>query len=249
MAEEKVVPEEDPTMPEEKPEEKETPKTEVDELVAELEKLGITDSTQLQGMDRASKEAGNLANIVGDLRAEVADLKQVKTKPPQETEYLEPEGGDLRSIIRDELRGVQKETAEASTKARNIMLGQYKQIKGDPYYPQVKEIWNEKLKDPEFVFDLQSGETDPLREYDKVVREYLVGIAKRSVDTIKTLQGGGKPAAPHLETGARIPGAPELKDDDKRRGKVKETREKVDKGKILDLDEEIDLLDAVLGPE
>lgn len=247
MGEEKVTPEEDPTMPEEKPEEKETPKTEVDDLVTELEKLGITDSKQLQGMDRASKEAGNLANIVGDLRTEVADLKQVKTKPSQDTEYLEPEGGDLEQVLERILDRREKRNVEVSTKARNIMLGQYKTIKEDKFYPQVKEIWNEKLKDPEFVFDLQSGETDPLRAYDQLVREYLVGIAKRSVDTIKTLQGG-KLAAPHMETGARIPGAPEVKDDDKRKTKVKETKEKVDGGKILNLDEELDLLDTVLGP-
>ena len=247
MAEEKVVSEETPTMPEEKPTEADqTPKTEVDDLIAELEKVGITDPEKLQGTIRASKEAGNLANLVGELRAEVANLKQGKEKPVQDPEYFESESGDLRSMIRDELRGVQRENAEASAKAQKIMLSQYKEIKGDSYYSQVKDIWNEKLKDPEFVFDLQSGQTDPLREYDKVVREYLVGIAKRSVDTIKTLQGG-KPAAPHMETGARVPGAPEVKDDDKRRGKIKETKEKVDGGKLLNLDEELDLLDTVLG--
>jgi len=249
MAEEEIKAEETPTLPEETPKEEEKPKTEVDELLAELEKVGITDAAKLQGTIRASKEAGNLANLVGELRSEIAEIKQAKPKPStSDSDYLEPQDVDLRSLIREELMGVERQKSEMQAKAQKRMLEQYQEIKGDKFYPQVKEIWNEKLKDPEFVFEIQSGSTDPLREYDKMVREYLVGIAQRSAETIKTLQGG-KPIAPHVESGsARIPSAPDVKDENKK-PKTKAIREKAEKGYLPTEDDQLDAIGEMLAAE
>lgn len=248
MAEETKI-EETPTLKEETPKETDKPKTEAEELLAELEKVGIDDTTKLQGTVRASREAGNLANLVGELRAEINQLKQSRANvPTQQQDSFESETGagqDLGQMINSILDNRERTKAEQQGRAQKLMLDQYQEIKSDKFYPQVKDIWNEKLKDPEFVFEIQSGMVNPLREYDKVVREYLVGVTKRSADTIKTMQTG-KPLAPHLETGeARVPSVPGSTEDDKK-PKTKALREKVKTGHLPTEQEQLEAIGEML---
>ena len=247
MAEEKIKTEDTPTLPEEDPKVTETAKTEVNELLAELEKVGITDTEKLQGTIRASKEAGNLANLVGELRAELAEIKQRKPQPQTlDQDLYAGETQDLEQVLDKVLDKRERQKAQMQADSQKRMLAQYQEIKGDKFYGQVKDVWNEKLKDPEFVFDIQSGLTDPLREYDKIVREYLVGMAQRSAETIKTLQGGKPAPTPHVESSdARVPRAPDVKDEDKR-PKTKELREKAQKGYLPTEEEELDAIEEML---
>jgi len=78
----KDKPEETPTEIKEEPKKEEvktaeeTPATNVDALIVELEKAGISDVQQLEGKLMASSQAGNLANQLGTAREEIAELKK-----------------------------------------------------------------------------------------------------------------------------------------------------------------------------
>ena len=98
MAEETKI-EETPPVEEEPPKETEKPAAEVEELLAELEKVGITDTTKLQGTIRASREAGHLGNLVGELRAEIGEMKKAKERLPAQEQDVEPAGQDLEQLM------------------------------------------------------------------------------------------------------------------------------------------------------
>ena len=216
MAKKKVEPTETPTTPEETPEEivepTETPSTDIDGLIAELEKAGVSRPEELKNKFVAAKEAGNLANQLGQTRAELAEIKAlVAAQPkPQSRDYdyeSDNTGLDLKDMMKQVI---------------------------------VQPIWEEKLKDPNFLFQVQQGMANPVKEYNKVVRGYYKGIAKRSVDTIKTLQGKSGIQTPmHVEGGDRVQQLPpELSKGEER---LKELQKKANKG-TLSGDEEMEAL-------
>lgn len=269
MAEEIPVTKETPTLPEEeptgttevKPDVK--PANETELLIAELERAGVSTVSELDGKLTASREAGNLANQLGTARGEIAELKamianqQVQT-PASEKTYGQEET-DLDSLIgkavKKEIRADRDEQTTLNRQAQQSSLTMWNAIQNDPDYDLVKEVWEEKTKNPNFGFKVQQGLLNPYKEFTDTVREYYKGIAKRSVDTIKQLQGKGETPVPHIEEGGRvatnlISGTPSQPGEVE--ATLKEKRDKAEKGKLT-YEDELDIVGTLFkapkGPE
>jgi len=214
----------------------------VESLVKELEKAGVTTTQELQGKLTASKEAGQLANLLGDANKRIENLEQAAKMPPAEPEYDYSEGQpvDIESMLNNVLDKREAQTRQVQQQAMAIWQG----IQTDPDYGLVKDVWEAKIKDSNFNMAIQSGKKDVAKEYMETVREYYKGIAKQSLDTITTLQKGGVPTTPHVEGEAQLPGVPTPINTEQET--VTKAKEKVATGGRLSEDEEMAALDAIL---
>ena len=219
--------------------------TDIDSLVKELEKAGVTTAQELQGKLRASQEVGQMANLLGDAKKRIENLEQAASLPPAEPEYDYSEGTpiDIESIVEKKLTSVldarEAKTRQIQQQAMQIWQG----IQTDPDYGLVKEVWEAKIKDPNFNLDVQSGKKDVPKEYMETVREYYKGVSQRSLDTIKALQKGVVPAAPHVEGEAQLPGVtiPTTGSET-----ITKLTEKVNQGGKLTVDDELAGLDELM---
>ena len=140
--------------------------------------------------------------------------------------------------------GVCKHGTFTAPNARYVVY----QAPNDPDYDIVKEVWEAKQKDPNFQFKINTGQVDPVAEYNKTVINYMKTLLKQSHDTLKTIRGGPVDA-PHVETGARtsanmVSTTPATSDSKKL---VSDLKEKTDKGHIMSESEEMGLIDAIFG--
>jgi len=251
VKEEVVV--ESPTLEEGKPatevKAEETPVDDTSALLAELEKAGITKPDELTGKLEASYQAGNLANQLGEARQELAEIKAAMGQPkPTAEEYSGyEETADLEKILERTLDKREKVAARKQAEAQKVVLGMWNKIQNDSDYKLVKEVWEDKLKDPNFTFKIQQGLVNPIEEYNDVVRGYYKGIAKRSLDTIKKLQGGAVPATPHVEDSARLPGSEVPIGEEKSEAqKTVDRLKEITKTRTLTEEEELEAIDAAL---
>ncbi len=183
------------------------PKENVDDLIAELEKVGIENPQQLQNKLEASAQVGKAFQMLGDERKTVAELQakidKLMSQPQPTDETYYPEGKPVN--IQDEVRqGIRQELAEQQKKmkqAQDASIQAYNAITTDKNFHLVKDIWDEKVKNPAYVAQVQSGQVNPVLDYQQTVVDYFQIVAKRSLDTIKDMQGGVTPPVPHTETG------------------------------------------------
>ncbi|MDY6834981.1 MAG: hypothetical protein SVY53_09315 [Chloroflexota bacterium] len=228
-----------------------------DALIAELEKAGVTTAEQLGGKLEASRQAGQMAQLLGDARNEIAGLKTQLTEMRQGTlnqsidiDQLDDDGQnggvDLEKAITRVLRKEKERDRQQAVEARKKIMQSWGMIQNDKDYPLVKEVWERKISDPNFNLQVQSGQINPATEYMETVREFYKGIAKRSLDAIKTLKGGGVTPTPNVEGPASIPGqpAPQAKGG---KDVLDKTKERVDKGARLSEDEELAAITAALS--
>lgn len=241
-------------MADEKPgtvqEPKAEPKTtkDIDGLIAELEKAGVTKTEDLQGRLRASKEAGQLANLLGTVRNENQELKDMikslqNPKKENEFDYSGSQPVDIEDVVARSVEKVLTKKERAVQERQAKALEAWNVIQQDEDYSLVKEIWEERLKDPNFVFQIQRGNVDPGRLFNKTVREYYKGIAKQAGEVIRTLKTGTV-QPPHFEGEGAVekskPPMPEAQE------KIKNLREKVNKGYVPGDDELLSLLDKMM---
>ena len=224
---------------------KEEPKIDkdIDGLIAELEKAQVTKVEDLQGKLKASKEAGQLANILGQVRSENQELKELikslKTKKDDDVDYGQGQPVDIEELVSRSVEKVLTKKEKAQLENQQRFLETWNTIQSDENYHLVGEVWESKLKDPNFNYQLQSGQVDPVKAYNKIVVDYYKGMAKRSADLIKNLKTGTF-RAPHMETEGAVekskPPLPESKE------KIQKLQEKVNKGYIPNDDELISLM-------
>jgi len=230
------------------------PKENVNDLIAELEKVGIENPQQLQNKLEASAQVGKAFQMLGDERKTVAELqakvdKLMTQQQPTEDQYY-PEGRPVN--IQDEVRaGIRQEMAEmqkAQAKAHEASIQAYNTITTDKNFHLVKDVWDEKVKNPAYIAQVQSGQINPLLDYKETVVDYFGKVAQRSLETIKKLSGSEITPAPHLETGetqaqniVSTEGA-ELPESVK---KMQELRSKADKGYLPTEDDELALMDTI----
>ena len=229
------------------------PEVNVDELVAELEKAGVTNAQDLQNKFKASSESGRLAQLLGEERKHArelqARLEQMSNRPMQVPDDIYTEKPiDIESVVERSLEKALTAREIKAQKAQEVNMAAWNQIQTDEDYGLVKEVWESKLRDPNFVFKIQSGMVDPVREYTQTVRGFYKQMMRKSVDTIKQLKGGAPSVSPpHMETGERVP--QNIVSQDPSSGKRKtfdEFKKKaMDKG-VLTPDEELDLLEKLL---
>ena len=186
--------------------------TDVDGLMTELEKAGVTNTEELQGKLKASGEAGTAFRMLGDERKKSQELQEkldtIQTRPQQpQQDYMDyPEGQsvDIESAIEKGVNKVLNRRDEVAKQAQEKSMAAWTYIQNDEDYLLVKDIWEEKLKDPGYVYQIQSGMIDPVNEYTSTLRKYYKTLLKKSHETITTMQGG-KVDPPHVETGERVP--------------------------------------------
>lgn len=249
MAEEKKA-KETPTLEEEKPKEKvevADPAKDTEALLAELEKAGVSNTEQLQGKLIASSQAGNLANQLGTAREEIAELKSIMENQTQQRvrpeESYESEESDLTKImersVETALNRREKKQREDYAQVQQASNAMWNKIYNHPKYELIKPVWEKKFENPNFSMQIQQGLLNPMEEFHNTLNEYWEGIAQRSVNTIKTLQGKG-PKIPHIEGEGRIVQTPEELSQDEER--IQELQKKAEKASLTEEEE----LEAVI---
>ena len=251
MAEEKVQGQiEEPEVKEQTPAAGEV--KDVDAFMAELEKAGVSTPSQLQGklinaqgFDKVQSERDMLARELSGLRDEVTKLK---TRAPDtsayDNDYDNP--GSTINIEDVVVKAMRKERAaerEEQVRQQQAIMQDWARIQGDEDYHLVQEVWESKLKDPNFVFKINSGQLNPVEAYTSTVRGYYKNMLLKAKDTITGLKGGKPVQTPHLEEGGQY-SVPKQEVEEKT---VKDKlRAKAQKAQLSEQDE-LDLLDEAVG--
>jgi hypothetical protein len=253
MADEQKI--EAPVVKEETPEiiDPATPsEIDIDGLVSELEKAGVNSPQELQGKLQASRQVGHMQNLLGELRTEndrLSELVKAQPKPQvqdQNYEYTEGQPVDIALAIEQGVDRALGKREKAANDRQQALLKSMSDIQADEDYATMKPIWEEKLKDPDFVFKVNNGVVDPVRAYQETVRQYYKGMMKRAASTINTLKDGVKIDAPHVETQQTSTSQLPAKEPTEQEEKLNKLKEKASKG-VLTTNEEMDALDAVLA--
>ena len=241
-------------LPKEEPKPEAKTEVDVDGLMAELTKAGIENPQQLQGKLDAGSEVGRVAQLLGDerkrsrdLEAEIAQLQAAPVK--DEFDYSQENRPiDIEAVIEKKLGNVLDARDAKARKAQEKSYAAWNKIQTDEDYHLVKEVWEEKLKDPGFVMKIQNGSINPVDEYTSTLRKYYKTLLKQSHETITTMKGGDlKP--PHVETGERTPAnlvSEGDKDTSAERKFLDAMAVKVAKGYIPTEDEEILIAEATI---
>ena len=243
-----------PTMEEEV---KEAPKTEATEQMSEetqllesLKAASISSPEQLDGTIRNARktfdmqsERDQLSNQLAAMEKRVAATEK-QSVVPDDTDYHPV---DLDSAITSGVNRALDARDKVAADRQQQMMGAWNTIAQDEDFKLIEDVWNEKLKDPGFVYGVQSGQINPVQEYHQTLRKFYKGIAAKSLKTIETLQKGVAPTV-HVESGdARathdMPSDEELSAQEKT---IKETTERADSGQLLSEDDEMALIEASL---
>ncbi len=253
MVEEKKV---EPLATEEPAAAEAAPKTNVDDLIAELEKAGVSEPQQLQGKLEAGAQAGKLAQLLGDERKRVTDLQakldKVQVQPKEQDWDAYPEGKpiDIEAAIERSIDKTFEKREKVAKQVQEASIAAYNYIKSDQNFHLVKDVWDKKVKDPAYIYQVQTGQVDPVRDYSNTVVQYFQNVAQRSLETIKELSGGEAQPVPHVESGeTRLPAniVSESAGESANRKFLTEIRAKIEKGYIPTYEEEGLIAEAVLN--
>lgn len=226
-------------------------KVDVDALVSMLESANISTPAELENKLVASREAGQLAYQLGEMRKEVDRLKNKPAPKAPDNDF--DSFGDKPIDIETALEGavekvLSKREQKAAEQQRQNMLT-WTKIQSHPYWEKVKDIFQQRMQAPEMMTKLSGGQTDTLTEFYNTVIDFQGGVIKKAAGTVKAWKGENKqPATPELESGeARVSvNTPEAKAEKDK--KIEGFKVKVDKGALLTDIEEMEALDAILGP-
>jgi hypothetical protein len=250
MAEE--LKKESPTLEEGKPAQKEAKNDEeIQALLSTLEKVGVRTPQHLEGIAANAREFGNVSNLLGQERQHRMELEkrlsELETKPKQRDSFdysaAETSPVDLEAVI---AKAVRRENEVRDAKILEVQKRQFQAwtaIQSDADYNHVKPVWEEKLKDPNFVYQINMGSVDPVREYQETVRDFYKGLAMQAKTVIEQYKGKTV-NPPHMETGERSSGnlvsegqgeQPEVLK------KFNQLKQKAAKGGTLSSEEELEL--------
>ena len=241
----------------EEPKQEEKPAIDVDSLVSELERAGITNADELSGKLRASQETGRLAQLLGDERKRTAEMeamiRELQNKPaPKQQDYMDYSEGqtiDIDAALERSIEKVWNKKEAAQRKAQEENLKRWNYIQSDSDYNTIKDIWEAKVKDPNFNYKVQTGQIDPVQAYNDTKIDFYKSLLKKSHETLTTLHGGKKQPPPHVESGERSSGNIVSEDQTftESEKKIKDLKAKVQKGHILTPEEEIEIIDAMFN--
>lgn len=253
MAEESPFIEQEPKEPEAEA------RVDVDALIGQLEKFNVTDANKLEGKlrnandySKIQSERDQLANELAQMRAEITDIKRSSPAPERNFEDAMESGQPVdierlaANAARTALREEMKANQEAQMKHQQWMNTTWKKISGHPKYNLVKDEFEDALRDPATVMEIQTGQRDPMQMfYDKLVDKYE-GVTKQTVAAFKQLRGTGTVEPPHVESSARAPQQSKQQLTDRQK-KINELAEAAKKPGGLHDDEQDALIDATLG--
>lgn len=224
------------------------------DLVSKLEKAGITKPEQLDGKLQAASERGHLANLLGARNQEIAEMKrmlmemQAAQQKPHKSNYGdEPEAGaiDIGDLIEKKVSGVIQREKQQALEQQQRAWAAWSEIQQDDDYHLVADKWTAKMSDPNFAIALQTGTVNPVKEYQKMLREHYKGAVRLAAETIKSLTQGVKPPNVHVEGTGRV-SADKTREVPETQKTTNQLRDKVNTGKLLSEDEELAALQAVL---
>lgn len=192
------------------------PEINKDELLGELTKMGVTKAEDLVGMQRASKEAGNIARMMGEVRQENAELKRMlqQLQHSQSAGYQEPSTPppiDLGQVVRKEVTTALSHLTQEQLRAQEQIESELAEIETDRNYQAVADIWQKHVANRATNMRLRRGETSLTKEYYKLVDIYKDKMIEAHMNALKAVgKTGVKP--PHIEQGETH--APQLPTDD-----------------------------------
>jgi CRISPR/Cas system CSM-associated protein Csm2 small subunit len=247
MADETMDPQATEPTPEPAP--AKTEKSIAEEMLSELDRMGIKDPEQLGNMAKASSESGRLANMVGELRQQVQSMQQQQAPPqlPQQPQQYQDslyEDPEERPLTRRELRDFYREIQDRQTEATKAAWGEYASIQQDPDYDMIKDQFEEVLKKPETQQALNLNQTT-LRQ---IYNDTRLGTYRNLLMTMRgklegITEGSGKQTKPpHMESGQ--PAGAQISEPSERDEQLKAI-EKTRTGSDDDIKR---MLDAVLPP-
>ena len=219
-----------------------------DQLKDMLKELNIKTPEELQGIKQASSEAGRLANMVGELRSEINELKSRPQETPQPQqqydEYGNSDAVNLSAEIKKGVRDVLTEFAQQSTQAQQRLQQrrnyEVQRIMNDRHYPLLSEIWTKHLQNPSVQQRLvQKSIYD---EYNDVRVEALDRLARNAGSKTAAQSTPTQGQVPHVE--ATQTGSPRVTEPDEKANKLKTVQENWT-GSDQDISS---VLDAVLPP-
>ena len=203
-------------------------------LMEELKKLDIQTPTDIQNMAFASQETGKAWNEVGNLRKEIDRLTR-EMESSKKTEYNPYEGEtvELSKVVKQEakeaMRELWTELQENQTKAQMMATRAMAEVKNDPEYQIVGDVFEKYINSPETLLKLQTGQTDYKTEYQTTKLAYYRNLAKRSSKTLEELMEGKKKAPPHMEQGTTET-VPMTEQSDERRENLKRIKKEQREG-------------------
>ena len=216
----------------------EQPPSEMEDLLSELQRVGIEDKNSLHNVVNASQQAGKAWNEVGELRRALDQansmISQLQNTPSQQhnyDEYGNTPSIDLKKEIRSTLRDFYMEDIiKPQQEMQQRVWREAQEIQTDPDFPIIKELWETHSRSPEFNMRLQSGQTTMKDEYNRVARTYLRELAKKSYDQLSSLNSKSREEVPHVEQGTTqsIPNIPADDEKKEKLGKIVKGRESGD---------------------
>jgi len=251
MAEE--LKKESPTLEEGKPAQAKNDE-EIQALLSTLEKVGVKTPQHIEGIAANAREFGNVSNLLGqerqrsnelEKRLHELEMRNARPKERDSFDYSTVENQapvDLESVI---ARVVRKENDTRDAKIAEVQKRQlqaWNAIQSDPDYGHVRETWEGKLKDPNFVYQINYGVVDPVREYQETVRDFYKGLAMQAKTVIEQYKGKTT-NPPHMETGERGGNIVSEGEGEKHplTKRFEELKMKVKKGGNLSSEEELEL--------
>lgn len=259
MADEQKVME-SPTLTEAKPTEAEQQKKvsedEIKAYLEELKRAGISSPSQLKGIATNAREFGTVSNLLGqertrtqELERRIQELEARGSRPNQGQSYDLSSYDSQQPIDLEKMIGTILERHDA-TKERKALERQraameaYTEITGDKDYDLVRAVWEEKLKDPAFVYGINTGTVNVQRAYQETVREFYKGSLTKSREIIEQLMGKSQVKPPHVE-GAQVPPSRDKAQLPVNEQLLNKIKDKAEKGGTLSTDEELAALQAV----
>lgn len=224
-------PVESPTMGTPEKDAQQTPglsQEDLNELLSTLEAHNVTDTKSLDGKLKASQEAGQLANLLGEVRGEVNLLRQenealrataLRTPAPnynqdygETMDNLHPGTQvDFEVMLENAVEKVIGKQQRKTQQAQQQRLQSYEKASKHPMFATIKPILDQRLKDdPTLAMQLNAGKVDYHELYRDTVDEYNANLLARTHSTIKTLSGQDGTVTPdtqppHMESGTPSP--------------------------------------------
>jgi len=199
----------------------EAPEVDVDGIMQELSQIGVTTKEKVVGMATASKEAGRLAQMLGEERAARRHAEE-ETRRLREQRKPEPEYGEYeqQNITKDDIKSavvdvVNQLFIQPQRKLRQVSAA----IQDDEDYKVVEGMFSQHIQNPMIQEAVAQGHTSFEGEYSKIKAEFYKQLAIKGKSALEHLQKTGtkpKTNIPHVESSSGNPVASNSPDDDVR---------------------------------
>lgn len=185
----------------------------IQNLVKELESIGVTRPEEVRNMATSAREAGNLARMLGEIRSELRskdsetrELRRLLESQGARTTGYEDQppsqGIDLKKVIKEGIREFADEMGRAQREAQSRFVGEMNWVRSHHRYPLVKAEMESKLSDPVMQQAILEGQTTVRDLFHESVEEKLIGYVTKSAQTIKSLgKAPGEATPAHVESG------------------------------------------------